>query len=193
MTTAYSFWLFAIASSGSWLPQWGPIPSYVLRAAPLGWAQVLHPRVDQLVIALLAPAEPAAFGAYVVGTTLAGMVSPIAQGLGLVILPESARRAEADAIRLFARMGRLFVLGAVVLVVPVALAAPWLLTLFYGPEFTVAAYALRIGLVTAVLAGLSIYGFEHDPRNQSARHGDDHRHHVRLGQRGRVGADAASA
>lgn len=158
LTTAYGFWLFAKASPGSWRPQWGPMPAYVLRAAPLNWAQALQLRVDQLVINALATPDAGAFGAYVVGTTLAGMVSPIAYGLGLVILPQSARQAEADAFRLFARMGRLFVLGAVVVGFPVALAAPWLLTLLYGAEFASAAYALRIGLLTAVFAGLLSMG-----------------------------------
>ena len=158
LTAVHCSWLLAKASSGSWRPQWGPMLANVLRSAPLTWALVLQFRVDQLVIALSAPADPAAFGGYVVGTTLAGMVSPIAQGLALVLLPESARRAEADAGRLFTRMGRLFVLGAIVLALPVALAAPWILTLFYGSEFASAAYALRIGLLTAVLAGLVSMG-----------------------------------
>jgi O-antigen/teichoic acid export membrane protein len=158
VTMAYSFWLFAKASSGSWRPQYGPLPAFVLRAAPLSWAQVLQLRIDQFAIALLVPADPTAFGAYVVGTTLAGMVSPVAQGLALVLLPESARRAKADAVQLFGRMGRFFVLAAAVLAVPVAVAAPWLLTLFYGPEFAAGAYALRIGLLAAVLAGLFAMG-----------------------------------
>jgi O-antigen/teichoic acid export membrane protein len=158
VAAAYSFWLFAKVSSGSWRPQWGPLPAFVMRAAPLSWAQVFQLRIDQFAIALLVPLNPTAFGAYIVGTTLANMIAPIAHGLGLVLLPESARRAEADAVRLFARMGRFFVLGAVLLALPASLAAPWLLTLFYGSEFASAAYALRIGLMTAVLAGLFTMG-----------------------------------
>lgn len=157
-TMAYGNWLFARISSGPWEPRWGPLPAFVLRSSPLGWMQTLQLRVDQFVIALLAPLDPTAFGAYVVGTTLAGMVSPIAQGLALVLLPESARRGEADAVRLFARMGRLFVLAALMVGLPAALAAPWLLSLLYGPGFGVGAYALRIGLLSAILSGVFTMG-----------------------------------
>jgi O-antigen/teichoic acid export membrane protein len=152
-SAAYGSWLFARVSSGSWQPIWGPLPGFVLRAAPLTWTQVLQLRADQYVIALFAVADPTAFGAYVVGTTLAAMSAPVAQGLALVLLPASASRSEADAVELFARMVRYFVLAATLLAAPIALAAPQVLMFFYGSQFESGAYALRIGLVVAILSG----------------------------------------
>jgi O-antigen/teichoic acid export membrane protein len=156
--TAYGFWLFAKASCGSWYPQWGPLPGFVLAAAPLTWTQVLLLRADQVAIVLFAAADPNAFGAYLAGAALAGMLAPIAQGLAVVLLPESARRAESDAVRLYARMVRCFLFVALLLAIPIALAAPWLLLFLYGPSFESAAYALRISLVTIVLSGVLSMG-----------------------------------
>jgi O-antigen/teichoic acid export membrane protein len=158
LTTLYGLWLFRGASSGAWHPRLGPLPAYVLRAAPLEWAQAVGQRADQVAIVLLAPTDLPAFGAYVVGTRLAGMVLSVSLGLSLVLLPESARRSEPDAYRLLARMARLFLLGALALGLPLAAAAPWVLEALYGADFGEAAYAVRLGLLAAVLSGLFSMG-----------------------------------
>lgn len=154
LVNGYALWLMSRVSCGSWRPRFLGTPSFALHAAPLTWSLIVQQRVDQVLIATLTTPESAAFGAYVAGTALGSLLTPVGSGLALVLLPESARRSERDAIELFGRMGRAFTVVTVLGALPLAAGAEWVLTLAYGPAFAGGVPALRVGLLNALLGGL---------------------------------------
>jgi O-antigen/teichoic acid export membrane protein len=155
---AYPVWLLYRLSIGPWKPRLFHTAGYALKAAPLGWSQVIRQRVDLMMIAALAPVNSAAIGVYVAGVTLGGLVAPFAMGFSSVLLPKSAQRSAPDAVLLFGRMGRAFILATTAVSLPLFFGAEWLLSLAYGEEFRAGAPAVRIALLNTLLGGLNAMG-----------------------------------
>ncbi len=125
-------------------------------------AEIVYGRVDQMVIAaLLLPRD---LGLYVVAATLAGALGLITQTLVPLAFPRTSAQAEHE--------GRLLVLGRYLRLglalagsgaVAVALLAPWLLSLLFGPEYAAAADVTRILAVAVslqVARGLLSHGMK---------------------------------
>lgn len=154
LVNAYAVLLMARATCGTWTPRFFGTGDYVWRAAPLGWVQVVQGRVDQVLVALLAPIDEAAFGAFVAGTAMGSLVTAVATGLSSVLLPESARRSGAQAVDVYCGMGRAYVLVSVAVSIPLFVAAEWVLTLAYGSDFARGAAGFRASLARSLVVGL---------------------------------------
>jgi O-antigen/teichoic acid export membrane protein len=149
-----AIWLMVRATHGDWKPAFFDTPHYFLRAAPFDCLVVFQQRADQtLILTLMAP-DREAFGIYVAGSVLGGMLAPIATGLAPVLFTHGARQTESEAVQLVQQVGRAFVLVGFLIGIPAALLAEPILRWAYGEAFQSAAPVMRVSLLNAVLGGL---------------------------------------
>jgi O-antigen/teichoic acid export membrane protein len=105
-------------------------------------------RLDQVLLALMVPARD--LGLYVAAVTLTSLAVPVTAAFGSVAFPALAAAQHPQAA---ARLQQQAIVGsvcsAVAVLVPVAVAAPILASLAFGPAFAEAATPLRILAVGA--------------------------------------------
>jgi O-antigen/teichoic acid export membrane protein len=140
-------------------PSWAcaaHIARFGLRAEVGSISLLLNARADFVVVAVLV--SPAALGIYAVATRYAELLRLPGLAMSYVMYPALARGTGTSAAERargeLRRMGWLPAVAAV----PMALAAPLLLPLVYGPEFRAAvvpAWILIVGLSTGGLNGIS--------------------------------------
>lgn len=110
-------------------------------------------QLDQAVVGAFI--SPAALGVYVVGLAFTNLPRFVAQSIGFVAYPEVARRPN---VRLARRtMWRMVLATAAIsgaIAATLAVLAPWLVPLLFGPSFSGSAEITRILLVGAVLIGV---------------------------------------
>src|SRR5204862_4477081 len=106
-------------------------------------------RLDQLLVGLVL--TPVALGYFVAALAFTNVIRFIGQSVGLVTYPRVAaaadKRSQIGIIRLD------FLLGAIVctsITVALALAMPWLVPFFFGPESQPAVAAARVLVVAAL-------------------------------------------
>jgi O-antigen/teichoic acid export membrane protein len=110
-------------------------------------------RVDQLIAGFFL--GPAALGLYVSAAAFTGLTRTMSQSVGVLAYPDVARRHRAgpgrDAVRRGAAYLALITAATATIALVVGLAAPWLVTVTFGPEFADAAGAARILIVAGAL------------------------------------------
>jgi O-antigen/teichoic acid export membrane protein len=166
---AYSY-LIAVAAMcvPTWLavrrvvghPSWDPSTSppllrYALPAALATICQTFGARIDQLWV--LAAFPPDALGSYAVASTWASLLSPAAAAVGNVVFPGLARLSAPHLqVRLLGRAARSTVVMLAALVIPLAVATPFLIPLAFGRRFATAVLPGLILLGGSALAALSL-------------------------------------
>lgn len=128
----------------------GDILRFGLRSHASFVATTLNERLDQLLISLFL--APASLGLYVVAVTLTSLTSLVGSTVSLIALPQLASlepgRERAAHAR---RLARLTLVTSAAIAVPVVVAAPALLGLFFGEAFVEVADVARILLIAAVV------------------------------------------
>lgn len=108
-------------------------------------------RLDELTAAIFL--GPGVLGLYVVGEALSGLPTYIARGFGMVAYPAvAALHDPAAAQRTVWRLALRATAASLAVCVPLAVAAPWLVTWFFGTSFASAAPIARLLLLGAVFA-----------------------------------------
>jgi O-antigen/teichoic acid export membrane protein len=110
-------------------------------------------RVDQLIAGFFL--GPAALGLYVSASAFTGLTRTLSQSVGVIAYPDVARRHRAGAGSSALHRGvgyvALSAVTATAIAVAVVVAAPWLVTVTFGPEFAGAAEATRILIAAGAL------------------------------------------
>ena len=131
-----------------------PWRTLVRTGAPYMW-NTLAAQSRMLDAAIVAAVlTPAAAGAYAAASRLVQPVLLVPQTLASLVLPRAAR-SDATAARRLVRPLLLAGLGSLVLVVPLAVIAPWLLTLVMGAQYASSADTFRVLLVGMPFVALS--------------------------------------
>lgn len=108
-------------------------------------------RLDELTAAVFL--GPGVLGLYVVGEAFSGLPTYIARGFGMVAYPTVAALPDpAAARRVVWRLVLRATAASLAVCVPLAIAAPWLVTWFFGVSFASAAPIARLLLLGAVFA-----------------------------------------
>lgn len=146
-----------LAVAGQFRPSWrpaglGPVLRYGLRAHLSSVAAQASLRLDQLLMALLAPREQ--LGHYVVAVAVASIVGPLYTGMSIGLAPRALRepsppRAVAGGLAVMALAISLGGAGALVL----GAILPWLMPMLFGRDFQEAVGAARILLMASVFQG----------------------------------------
>lgn len=120
-----------------------PLLSYGLRSQVGTLCAAVCERADQTAVAVLLP--PARLGTYLAAVSLTAPVGLVGAAVAATALPVVAAASPGDAQAAVARryVARTVVL-ALLLAVPLVLAAPWLVTLCFGPAFGDAALPARL-------------------------------------------------
>lgn len=138
-----------------WEPSWDEFKSslrYALRDYPGGIANFTTLRLDQLMLG--ATASSAAIGLYVVAVRLSEMTTLAADALAGALMPEvAATRARDKADALLNRTFRLTLYMHALMLVPLWLAAPFIVRLLFGASFVPATPSFRWLLVAAAVWG----------------------------------------
>lgn len=115
-------------------------------------SNVLNERVDQLVISVaLAPAK---LGLYVVAATLVSPAWLVGQSVALTALPVVAGYEPGkEQARSARRYVGLAVAGTTLIALPIAVAAPTLIELFFGPGFAAAGDSARVLALASIALG----------------------------------------
>lgn len=128
-----------LASSGLW---------YGLRAHGANIGSLVTMRLDIVVMpAFLAASQ---IGAYAVAVSAASIVTQVSGSLAPMVLP-SAVTDESGTKRHVLRFLHVTLILGILMAIPLALAAPWLLSLVYGSDFASGSDSLRILLPGSVL------------------------------------------
>ncbi len=112
----------------------------------------INQRADQLLLSLfVAPHE---LGLYVVAVTLSSVVAFFPQAMGIVTLASGSNLPMAQARRIIAQSFRLSLAWLLVTCTAIFLAAPWLVSFFFGARFSGSVLACRILLPGTLFLGL---------------------------------------
>lgn len=114
----------------------------------------IHERVDVFMIAALLE-DPAQVAFYVVATGTLFQAKLVPESIGMALFPALAGLEEKEAGRLAARVSRHSLFWTVLAVVALGVAAPLLLPLFYGPDYSASVGPFRILLPAMVT--LTVY------------------------------------
>jgi O-antigen/teichoic acid export membrane protein len=143
----------------SWL-QWRNALKYGMRGYPGTVADFATLRMDQLLLGGLASST--AIGLYFVAVRLSEITAILAGSVADAVMPEvAAMKQNEKADNLLARSLRLTVYTHLFVLVPLWLAAPHILRIVYGPNFSAASSTFRILLVASVVltaGGIAISG-----------------------------------
>ena len=132
-------------------------------------------RLDQIMLAIVAPT--AIIGLYVVAVALAEITATLASSVADALMPEvaSANNPKESAL-LLGRILRLMIYAHFLVLIPLWVAAPYVLQVIYGEGFVLATGALRVLLLASIVwsAGLTVIsgldgagnaGQHHEQRN----------------------------
>lgn len=133
----------ALASSGIW---------YAVRAHSSNVSGQVNARFDLTIMPAFLPA--AQIGLYAVAVSATSMIVSLASSLCQIVQPVAAA-GEPGSDRQVAKMFHATILLGVLLAAPVALLAPWLLSLVYSSAFEGATTALRLLAPGAVLLAMT--------------------------------------
>jgi O-antigen/teichoic acid export membrane protein len=122
---------------------------FALRTWVVNVLGALHERVDVLLLAALLP-DPAPAAFYVVALGLIERLKQIPEAIGVALFPELAARDAQAGARFAARTVRHSLAWLILLAVPIAAAAPWLMPLLYGDP-----YRASVPVVLVLLPALS--------------------------------------
>lgn len=114
-------------------------------------------RLDQVLLTALAPSR--VVGLYAVAVAIAEITATLAASISDALLPEVAASSDADAsLLLLARSLRLTVYAQVLALIPLWIAAPFVLGWVFGADFVEATATLRILLCASIFwsAGLIV-------------------------------------
>ena len=131
-------------------------------------------RLDLLLLAFLA--SNAVLGLYVVAVSLAEITATLASSVADTLMPEvaAANNPQASAL-LLGRSLRLMLYAHLIVLIPLWVAAPYILQGIYGESFLAATNALRLLLLASIIwsAGLAVVsaldGFGHPGLSTVAR------------------------
>lgn len=161
----------------TWKPSWTTWKQtfhYGMRDYPGAVADFATLRMDQLLLGGLA--SSAAIGLYVVAVRISEITAVLASSVGDAMMPEMAASKEAlKADKLLARSLRLTVYAHLAVLVPLWLAAPYLLKFVYGESFLAAGSTLRVLLLASVVLSVGgiiasgLNGFGHPGLSTIAR------------------------
>jgi len=130
----------------------GALLGSMLRYAGLAWvsnlAQFLNYRVDIWIVQHFTGA--ATLGLYALAANLATMLWMLPRATSTVLLPAIAAADSGTGFHEAARLGRLSLAVTLLGAVPLALSAPWWITLVYGGDFLGAAQPFALLLVGCV-------------------------------------------
>lgn len=132
-----------LATSGIW---------YAVRAHSSNLSGQVNARFDLTIMPAFLPA--AQIGLYAVAVSATSMIVSLSSSLCQIVQPVAAA-AESGSDRQVAKMFHATILIGVLLAAPVALLAPWLLTLVYSSAFDGATTALRLLAPGAVLLAMT--------------------------------------
>ena len=138
-------------------PKWRPSVSemkttlqYGVRDYPGILTEFVNWRLDLMM--LVGTASSAAIGLYVVALRLADVTSTLAGSVGDALLPEVAASKKADeATRVVARSLRLTICAHLLILVPLWVAAPYILQFAYGESFVEVTNVLRLLMFASVV------------------------------------------
>ncbi len=143
----------------SWA-QWRDALHYGMRGYPGTVADFATLRMDQLLLGGLASST--AIGLYFVAVRLSEITAILAGSVADAVLPEVAAAKHGErADNLLAKSLRLTVYTHLIVLLPLWLAAPYILKFVYGPKFSAAGGTFRILLVASVVltaGGIAISG-----------------------------------
>ena len=132
----------------------GRLLHYGVRSYGVDVQNVLAMHLDQvLVVGLL---KPALMGTYVVALSVSRMLMVVQMAINTVLFPKTASLPQKEVLAITGRAARVGATlsacgGAVIFV-----AGPWLIGLFYGPDFLGAVTVLRLLAVEVVLANVTL-------------------------------------
>ncbi|MFD2766139.1 lipopolysaccharide biosynthesis protein [Micromonospora eburnea] len=132
----------------------GPMARFGLSHLASAVPGVVAVRLDQLVLSIAV--TPAVLGTYAIATSLTAMTQPVATALGAVVFPLLASRALSThlATRLHRRTIAAGLVAAALLLIPLAVGAPWIIPAVFGD-----AYRPAVPLVALLVpAGLCLAG-----------------------------------
>jgi O-antigen/teichoic acid export membrane protein len=138
-------------------PKWNPnlkelgtTLRYGIRDYPGILTEFVNWRLDLMM--LVGTASSAALGLYVVALRLADITSTLAGSVGDALLPEVAASTQADdATRIVTRSLRLTLCAHLLLLVPLWIAAPYVLRFAYGAGFVEVTNVLRLLMFASVV------------------------------------------
>jgi O-antigen/teichoic acid export membrane protein len=138
-------------------PKWNPNLSelgttlrYGVRDYPGILTEFVNWRMDLMM--LVGTASSAALGLYVVALRLADITSTLAGSVGDALLPEVAASKQADeATRKVTRSLRLTICAHLLILVPLWIAAPYILRFAYGEGFVEVTNVLRLLMFASVV------------------------------------------
>lgn len=133
----------ALAFSGVW---------FAVRAHSSNVGGQVNARFDLTIMPAFLPA--AQIGLYVVAVSATSMIVTLASSLCQIVQPVAAA-GEAGSDRQVAKMFHATIILGLLMAVPVALLAPWLLALIYSQSFEAASTALRLLAPGAVLLAMT--------------------------------------
>ena len=134
--------------------EWKEALAYGLRYFPGLITSIATLRLDQLLLAALAPS--AVIGLYVVAVRLSEITTVLASSVSDVLLPEvAALESKKESLQLLTKSLRQTLYVYVVVLIPLWVAAPYILRFAYGEEFLAATGTLRLLLVASVLWSLA--------------------------------------
>ncbi len=138
-------------------PKWHPNLSelgttlrYGIRDYPGILTEFVNWRLDLMMLVGMAPSS--AVGLYVVALRLADITSTLAGSVGDALLPEVAASKKADkATRVVTRSLRLTLCAHLVILIPLWIAAPYILRFAYGEGFVEVTNVLRLLMFASVV------------------------------------------
>jgi len=138
-------------------PKWNPNLSelrttlrYGIRDYPGILTEFINWRLDLMM--LVGTASSSALGLYVVALRLADITSTLAGSVGDALLPEVAASKRADeATRVVTRSLRLTVCAHLLILIPLWIAAPYILRFAYGEGFVAVTNVLRLLMFASVV------------------------------------------
>lgn len=129
------------------------VGSYGLRAQLGGVIFLLNLRLDFILLSLLT--GPAVLGIYAVASKFAELIKVPGMALTYVLYPQYARDGTAKATAKARRLLPKAALGTAATIVPLALAASFVIPLTYGSEFKPAVVPAQVILLGLCLEGVS--------------------------------------
>ena len=139
-----------------WQPSWSKwreALGYGVRDYPGIVADFTTLRLDQLLLGGMAPS--AAIGLYFVAVRLSEITAVLASSVADALMPEVAASQGGRAERLLGRSLRLTLYTHLVVLIPLWVAAPFVLRYVYGESFLAATATLRILLLASVVLSAS--------------------------------------
>jgi O-antigen/teichoic acid export membrane protein len=124
--------------------------SYGLRSYPGILTEIAVWRLDQMMLAIFAPS--AIVGLYTVAVAIAEITSTLASSVADSLMPEvAANEHRHESTALLGKTLRLTLYAQFIVLIPLWIAAPFILRVIYGEGFVEAAGAMRLLLLASIV------------------------------------------